>query len=123
MTMLFNLNWRNDGGMVMQEPSLSHISSQLRTRPSIQLSQLSSSGTGQKETVIHIRQDLAIEGDEVCPGFLCARYMGSINQLMHVLLSNTSTRRKPYARYESAYPASDRSRAIDCSREIMSTFR
>lgn len=66
MTMLFNLNWRNDGGMVMQGPSLAHITSQLRTQPSVQLSQLSSSGAGPKETVIHIKQDMDLEDDEVC---------------------------------------------------------
>jgi hypothetical protein len=65
MTMLFNLNWRNDGGMVMQEPSISHITSQLRTQPSVQLSHTGSSGSGPKQTVIHISQDMILEDDEV----------------------------------------------------------
>lgn len=65
MTMLFNLNWRNDGGLVMQEPSFSHITSQLRTGPSVKLNETSTSGPGVRQTVIHISQDMAIEDDEV----------------------------------------------------------
>ena len=49
----------------MQEPSLSHIS----TQPSVQLSQISSSGSTRKQTVIHISQDMVTESDEVCLAF------------------------------------------------------
>ena len=69
MTMLFNLNMRNDGGMVMQDPSLSHISSQLRTNPSVQLSDISSYGNKQKESIIHITQRTVTAFDEVCLPF------------------------------------------------------
>lgn len=64
MTMLFNLNWRSDGGLVMQEPDLSHIT-QLRVQPSAHLAETGSSGTGSKQNIIHLNQDMRIEDDEV----------------------------------------------------------
>lgn len=66
MTMLFNLNFRNKGGMVMQGPStLSHLSSQLRTQPSVQLSQTGSAGSTQKQTIVHVLPEMVDEIDEV----------------------------------------------------------
>lgn len=64
MTMLFNLNWRNEGGMVMGQPSLSHLSSQLLTQPSVQLSDVSSFGAKQSDTIIHIRQYPELQSSE-----------------------------------------------------------
>lgn len=66
MTMLFNLNWRNDGGLVMHEPSLTRLSKPFRGRSGVvQLTQTGSSGTGSKQTVIQLNPDIVIEDEEV----------------------------------------------------------
>lgn len=65
MTMLFNLNWRNDGGLVMQQPDLSHITHQLRRQTSVQSSPTGSSGLEPKQNVIHLTQDMMVAEDEV----------------------------------------------------------
>lgn len=98
MTMLFNLNmyvpqsgmrslirltlahlavWaacttdrRQSGGAVMNDPSLSHLTSQLRTRPSLQLSHTGSTANQPKPVVIGVVQDMATATDEVCPAVL-----------------------------------------------------
>lgn len=65
MTMLFNLNWRNNGGLVMGEPTLSHITSQLRTQSGEPLGDVGSFGTKQNETAIHLGSRTVDEIDEV----------------------------------------------------------
>lgn len=62
----------------MNDPTLSHLTSQLRTRPSIQLSQTGSGTAQPKPTVIHVTQDMATDADEVCLGFLWAAWFFSL---------------------------------------------
>ena len=50
----------------MNDPSLSHLTSQLRTRPSLQLSQMDSAVNQPKPTKIYVTQDMTTDADEVC---------------------------------------------------------
>lgn len=61
MTMLFNLNMREHSSMAMPDPSLSHLTSQLRTQPGQSSGEATSADTGCKETTLHVQQDVLIE--------------------------------------------------------------
>ena len=87
---------------MMQEPSLSHITSQLRTQPSVQLSHTDSSGGGPKQTVIQLSPDVVIEGEEVRlslrnPPDLCNPANASFQQYQHEKASYASIDHKQAA--------------------------
>lgn len=65
MTMLFNLNMRGENSLTMPDPSLSHITTQLRTRPGQSVGGTNVIGTVPHDKTIYIGRGMSNESHEV----------------------------------------------------------